>query len=239
LKTWKLYIITLLLLVVVLFLFGFADYQQKQMKLEDIEIVFEEKQPLYLTETIVNKMLIQSESDLLSKTKSKINLHRLEQSLKKNKMTENAEVFYSPSGKLQVNITQRVPVLRISKKSGSYYIDRKGLPMPLSNQYAARVPLVTGLLNDQNNEECYRLIQKINNDTFYQKQIIGIHRRKDGDYILNTRIGQQKIIFGKIENIDTKLKKLKVFYKKEWQSETLKKYKFINLKYKKQVVCSS
>ncbi|HIP47354.1 MAG TPA: cell division protein FtsQ [Lutibacter sp.] len=236
---WKLYIISTMLLLALGFLYGFAQHQNKQEKLQGIEVTFEENQPLFLTESMVNKLLIQSESNLLSKPKSEINLYNIEIDIKKNKMMESAEVFYAPSGKLQVKVVQRVPIARIQTSRNSYYLDRNGFAMPLSTKYTARVPLVTGVNTKETEKECFILIQKIVNDSFYKKQIIGIHRKLNGDYLLSTRIGNHKVLLGKSNNIEVKMKNLKVFYKKEWGTETLKKYKLINLKYDSQVVCST
>ena len=43
---------------------------------------------------------------------------------------------------------------------------------------------------------------------------------------------------GVLEDVDDKLKRLQVFYSKEWETETINKYRLINLKYNNQVVCS-
>lgn len=236
---WKLYIISTSFLLVIGFLYGFAQYKNEQEKLEGIEVIFEENQALFITEVMVNKLLIQNESDLLNKAKSKINLYKIEQDINRNKMIESAEVFYAPSGKLKVKVVQRVPFARIKTDTHSYYIDRNGTRMPLSHNYTARVPLVTGVSTKKEEKECFVLVQRLVNDSFYKKQIVGIHRKNNGDYLLSTRIGNHKILFGKLDHIASKMKKLKVFYNKEWETETLKKYKLINLKYHNQVVCST
>lgn len=237
-RNWKLYISSILLLLVVSFLYGFAQHQNKQEKIDEIEVVFEENQTLFVSASMVNKLLTQSESNLLNKAKTDINLYHLEQALNKNKMIESAEVFYTPSGSMQVSLVQRVPLARIQTKDKSYYIDRQGLAMPLSDNYTARVPLVTGV-NKNTENESFALIQKIAMDPFYKKQVIGVHRKENGDYLLSTRIGTHKVLFGDLINMDEKLRKLKVFYSKEWGTETLDKYKLINLKYDRQVVCSN
>lgn len=235
----KLYLISFLLLLSIVFLYGFAQHQNKKEKLKGIEVLFEENQPLFITEKIVNKLLIQNQSDLLNKAKSKINLYELESYLKSNKMMESVEVFYAPSGKLKVKLVQRVPIARIQTGERSYYIDRTGYAMPLSDIYTARVPLVTGITTKEQEQECFILTQKIRKDAFLKKQIIGIHRKNNGDYLLSTRVGNHKILFGKLDNMIPKIKKLKVFYKKEWGTKTLKNYRLINLKYDRQVVCST
>ncbi len=237
-KTWLLYINAFLLLAVVGFLFGFSQQQNKQQKLTDVEVIFKNNKAVFLTESMVNKLLIHSEENLLNKAKSKINLYELEQKVRKNKMIENAEVFIAPNGQLQAYITQRVPIARIMSTTDSYYIDRIGLTMPLSPNHSARVPLVTGIHGKEMKDECFKLIQKLRTDDFFKKQIIGIHRKSNGEYQLNTRIGKHKILIGKPVRIENKMRKLKVFYKKEWESETLKNCQLINLKYNYQVICS-
>jgi cell division protein FtsQ len=237
-KKWQLYMISIFLIVFVSFLYGFASFQNNTKKITDIEVIFDKEQGLFLNAEIVNKLLIESDKNLLKKEISKIDLYQIEKSLNTNPMMERAEVYYMPNGKLQVNVLQRLPYARVQNGSDSYYIDRHGKKMPLSKNYTARVPLVTGVDTEEKEKESFEIIKRIYEDDFYSKQIIGIHRKANGDYLLSTRIGKHKILFGKPNNIDKKLKKLHIFYKKQWGSETLSKYKLLNLKYDRQVVCS-
>lgn len=237
-KRWILYIQVLFLIIGIVFLYAFAQYENRQQNLEGIAVEFVENQPVFLTSEIVNKLLIQSEINLLNKPKTMINLHQLEANLRSDDMIESAEVFISPEGKLSTSVVQRKPLVRINKGVKSYYIDRKGKEMPLSDNYTARVPLVTGVSNKEMEKEVFYLIQLIEADSFYNKQIIGIHRKMNGDYLLSTRIGRHKVLLGSLENVKAKLIKLRVFYKKEWESETIQTYELINLKYKHLVVCS-
>jgi cell division protein FtsQ len=220
------------------FLYGFSIQRNQEKNITEIEVQFIENQASFLTIEKVNKLLIQSETNLLNKPKSLINLHQLEEEVRNNKMVENAEVYITPRGKLRANIIQRVPLVRIQNGAKSYYLDRQGLPMPLSPNYSIRVPLVTGVVNTKMEAEVHELVEVINNNEFYKKQIIGIHRKINGDYLLSTRIGRHKILLGNLNDVENKLKKLQVFYKKEWDSENLRKYKLINLKFNHQVVCS-
>lgn len=237
-KRLILYIQVLLFIAGIVFLYAFALHKNQRKSIGKIEVEFVENQPTFLSVEIVNKLLIQSETNLLNKPKTLINLHQVEQEVRKNKMVENAELFITPNGELKANITQRVPVARLSNGAKVYYLDRQGLVMPLSANYSTRVPLVTGVLNSEMEKEVFFLIQKLDENEFYEKQIIGIHRKINGDYLLSTRIGRHKVLLGSLDNVDNKLKKLQVFYKKEWGSENLKKYKLINLKFNHQVVCS-
>ena len=60
--------------------------------------------------------------------------------------TKNAEVFFYNSGELFIEIKQRTPIARVLHENGylSYYIDKEGKVMALSNNYVARVPVFNG-----------------------------------------------------------------------------------------------
>lgn len=227
-----------LLITLVGFLYGFAQYKNKQKKIEDIQVYFTEQQPKFLTSEIVNKLLIKKLPDLNTVLLHKVDLNLLESSLQEHKMIEDVEVFTTPKGKLKVSITQRVPVARLAANGKTFYLDREGKDMPLSPNHSARVPLITGVSSSKAKQEVFDFLKIINTDDFYKKQIIGIHRKLNGDYLLSTRIGRHKVLFGKMNKVENKLNKLQAFYKKEWETETINKYKIINLKYNKQVVCS-
>ena len=163
----------------------------------------------------------------------------LEQRVEENKMIENAEVFITVDGILKTRVLQRKPIARIQENGKTYYLDRQGKKMPLSVNYSARVPIVTGVKDTLSLNEVYQFITKVMANTFMQKQIVGIRIDSEKEFLLKTRMGNQVIEFGKVKNIDAKIKKLEAFYQKVTKDNTLKRYRKINLKYNKQVVCTN
>ncbi|MDO9037038.1 MAG: cell division protein FtsQ, partial [Lutibacter sp.] len=89
------------------------------------------------------------------------------------------------------------------------------------------------------NDEIHELVTTILNNEFLKEQIIAIEITKKNEYVLDTRVGDQKIILGKIENLDQKFKNLGAFYIKTMADSTIYKYDSINLKYNKQVVATN
>ena len=75
-------------------------------------------------------------------------------------------------------------------------------------------------------------------DEFLNKQIVGVHKTQRNEFILETRIGEQKIELGKIENLNLKFKNLKSFFNKTMADNSIDNYTSINLKYNNQVVCT-
>jgi len=232
------YIKGLLLIAFIVFLYGFSSSRNRVKKIDRIDIQFENGDNLFITYEMVNKLLIQNYDGLKSQPKENILLNKLEDVLLSNEMIENAEVFISVDGELGAVIKQRTPIVRVRQNEEAYYIDSKGGKMPLSNNYSARVPIVEGIYNDEISEEIYTLATYINEDAFLKKQIVGIEQTPKKEFILKTRIGNQSIEFGDLRKMDQKFNKLKAFYQKKINDNTLDMYKKINLIYDHQVVCT-
>jgi cell division protein FtsQ len=154
-------------------------------------------------------------------------------------MVESASVFLTVDGFLKAKIRQRTPIARVVVNNESYYIDRQAKSMPLSENFSARVLLISGYVKEQNNVEIQQLVTAILEDEFLKEQIIGVEIKPKNEYVLDTRVGDQKIILGKIDNLDQKFKNLGSFYIKTMADSTIYKYDSINLKYNKQVVATN
>ena len=232
------YIKTFLLIAFLVFLYGFSSSRNKLKKIDNIEIIFENGDNLFITHEMVNKLLIQKFDRLKSQPKENILLNKLEEVLLSNRMVENAEVFLSVDGELGAVIKQKTPIARVRQDEGAYYIDSKGNRMPLSSIYSARVPIVEGISNGKISKEIYTLAYLIYNDEFLKKQIVGIEQTPKKEFILKSRVGNQTIELGDLRQIDKKMKKLKVFYHKNLNDKNPIIYKKINLMFDNQVVCT-
>jgi cell division protein FtsQ len=207
-------------------------------KIKEIDIEFAEGDNDFLTQEMVNKLLIQNSTELKNQPKSVIDLQELEQTVLLNSYIESATVFFTIDGVLKTKVKQRTPIARINTVNSSYYIDKHGFRIPLSDNYSARVILITGEINEGNLQEFTRFVNVISADNFLKKEIIGIHKTQKNEFILSVRSGQYKIEFGSLEKTKVKFKKLKAFYNKAYVDKTINQYKTINLKYHNQVVCA-
>jgi cell division protein FtsQ len=232
------YIKGLFLGLSVLFLFGFSNYRNSQKKITNINIEFEQGENLFMNYEMVNKLLIQNTKTVKNQAKSLIDLNELEKQVLAHPMVENATTYFTIDGYLKSSVKQRTPIGRVNTGLESYYIDRQGKKMPLSSNYSARVPIVTGVSEEESSSDLYKLLLFIKHDSFLKKQLTGIHKSAENDFILRTRIGGHQIILGKIEGLEVKFKNLKAFYNHTMTNKTIENYKTINLKYNNQVVCT-
>jgi len=232
------YLSFLILLLFLGFLYSFTTDRNGVRKIEETVVEFEAGDNNFLTHSIVDKLLIQNKVFVKNQPKRVVNLHFLETNVSANPYVEKAVVFLNVNGVLKTVIKQRKPIARIVDKTKSYYVDKYGVEIPLSTNFSARVPLVSGMGEPEDIKELIRLIKVIGNNDFLVKEIIAIQKNAQNEYVFTVRSGAYKIIFGKLEDENVKFKKLIAFYNKALADKTIKNYKTINVKYHNQVVCT-
>ncbi|MDX1829334.1 MAG: cell division protein FtsQ [Lutibacter sp.] len=232
------YIKGLALLALVTFLYGFSNYKNEQIKVKKIVVQFEKGTNLFMNYQMVNKLLIQNNESPKKLSKSVIDLHKLESKVLSHPMVEDAAVFLTVDGLLKATIKQRTPIARVITDNRSYYLDKQGETMPLSPNYSERVMLIFGDVNKKDDAKIHKLVTAILRDEILKKLCISIQKSDENEFVLNTRIGSQKILVGNLRDLNQKLKNLKSFLNKTIGDKTINNYALINLKYNNQVVCT-
>lgn len=221
---------------IIVFFFGFSKQRNKVRKIEKIEVNFEDENRLFITSNTVNKLLIQNKDSATSIGKETLDLNKMENRLLENPMIKDAEVYVTIDGVLGARVVQRKPVARV-ESDPNFYLDEDGFKMPLSSVHSARVPIVSGISENQYAEVTY-LVNKITDDDFMKEYVVGLDVDENGNVILRIRKNEFKVLFGKSIDIENKFQKFKAFYKLTKQDSLLESYSLINLKFKDQVVAT-
>ncbi len=174
------------------------------------------------------------------------NLAQIEKTLKQDVWVEEANLYFDNNDILQASVSERVPVARIFTKSNqTFYIDSAIKMLPLSDKFSARLPVFTGFPSDSKvlshaDSSLMLAIRDISlslqRDDFLMGMIDQVDITADRTFELSPKIGNQAILFGNGSDIDSKFKKLKLFYKKVITNTGWNKYSLIDLQYKDQVV---
>ena len=225
------------MIIALIGLFSFTSHRNGMRKIKKTEVVFVGENTLFLKPEMVNKLLIEKNKDLKTINKVDLDLEKLEMSVGKQQMIQKVNVFVSVDGVVKAVVKQKSPVGRVFDDYGSFYIDCEGNRMPLSDNYTARVPLLSGKITVVKKEKLSEVLRIINEDVFLKKNIIGVQVLPNGSLIMANRNYDFQIDFGRTININRKFKNYKAFFQKAVLDSTLKKYKRINLKFTKQVVC--
>ena len=224
--------------LLVVFLFSFTSKRNIERKISKTTVVFVGDNAPFVKLETVNKLLIENKRDAQSIDKDKLDLNKLEKVLNKHEMIEKSQVFVSVDGVLKALVKQKTPIARVYNGDHSYYIDFKGNVMPLSANYTARVPLVSGEINKKNREKLSELFRIIYKDDFLKKNIIGVQIMPNGSLIMYNRNFNYQIDFGGAVRMKAKFNNYKAFFQKTVLDSSLNKYKKIDLRFTQQVVCT-
>ncbi len=231
------YIKVILLILFVGFLYSFSSIRNSDRKVLEPQINFVGDDNLFITHANVSKLLIQNQQSVTNKRKDIIDLNQLETALNSNPMIKQAQVSMTVEGLITAEIEQKKPIARVSTNA-SYYIDEEGSFMPLSMNYTARVPLVTGSIDRNDLANVYTVAKKVQEDEFLMKHVIVIHQNQDKTIDLKLRSHDFTVHVGSLKSLDKKMNNLKAFYQKGSKDKALDNYKLVNLKFDKQVICT-
>ena len=174
------------------------------------------------------------------KLMKEINTLEIEEFILQNQHIKKAEVFATNKNKIRIVLEERKPILRVMPNSGTgYYVDNEAQIMPLSKRYTAYLPIATGDIKEPFAKgELYKFALFLHENEFWNAQVEQIIVKPNKDLEFIPRVGDQTIILGSTDDIETKLDKLMTFYIDGLNRIGWNQYSSINLKYNKQVVCT-
>jgi cell division protein FtsQ len=228
----------LLVFGLLLFLYSFTTLRNNNRKVAKIEVLFEGNDQQFISQEMVNKLLIEKKQVTSNIRKDAIDLNSLEKVLNNSNMIEKSEVFISVNGGLKAIIKQKTPIARFLTKNASFYIDYQGNKMPLSPIRSARVPVISGEINKKNKKQFVALLRYIFDDDFLKQNIVGMQIYPNQAIKMTNRNYNYEIDFGRPIHIERKFKNYEAFLQKAIIDSTINKYKKIDLKFTQQVVCT-
>jgi cell division protein FtsQ len=229
----------LLVCGVVLFLFSFSNKRSEKRTIGEIAVNFRGDEGHFVTEGDIQKAVKNIYPNLNAMERASVDLHKIEHDILKNELIRNAEVYLSIDGELKVNVWQKRAIGRIVSERGSFYMDETGNKMPLSPNFAERVPLVQGMPKKGDQDKLKELLELINQDEFLKEDITGIVLQSNESIVLLSRLNNYDIIFGGFDEISKKLNNYKTFVQYTIDEKIeVDSYKTINLRFTQQVVCT-
>ncbi|VAW28794.1 Cell division protein FtsQ [hydrothermal vent metagenome] len=237
-------------LIISALLIGFESVESNSKVCNDIIITIDNQLENHFVDDndIVDLITLNGTEIIEGAHVSKLNLREIEQRLVAEPFLNKAEIYVDHSGNMMVHVGLRKPMARVVRYNGpDAYIGEDGQVLPVSTKYSRRAIIITGEKSKELSEQVnitegeysnlYKLIQYIVADEFLKAQIAQIKIIKNGEVILYPQITKQYIEFGKIEDIETKFKKLRLFYDEILPRNGWNSYSRVNLKYKNQIIC--
>lgn len=193
----------------------------------------------FVTKNDIVDIIKENHADFYGKTLSEISLHELELTLEKHQMLRNVDCYQSKSGKIVVDVHQRVPIFRVFTNDSSYYVDDKRVKMPIHYNHIIHVPVVTGIVKDEFvQNELFDFVLYLQNECEIGSMVQQIDVQNENRVQLSLNISSTTIIIGTLDDYKKKMNKLITFCHEVLPEVGWNKYKSINLEYKDKVVAT-
>ena len=227
---------------------GFVSGEADKVLCNRIEVILSDTvHNRFITRSDVRAMLEATDMHLQGYPLAEINTRTLEKELEQNPYIRNAEISKDISGRMEVQVEQRVPLIRIMPdgKNG-YYLDTEGIMLPLSDRFTPFILLASGNIPYPGRDgepgarlkEIYRFSSYLAECEFWRDQIVQIYVNREGEYELIPRVGAHHILMGSMDEWKKKLKNLELLYRQGLSRYGWNTYGTINLKYTNQVICT-
>lgn len=210
--------------------------------------------------TNINESLKNEFGDFLKKQRKDIDQKKIESFLIQNPYIEQAQVYQTLKGVLNIEIKQREPIVRIyTLRNKEYYIDKLGKVILIDDNQLTDVVVASGNVDVNNSNldknldtidienkkgfdktlsNIYYIAQKLASDSILNYQIDQIYVPAKGNYELIPKIGNYIIRIGENKDLEEELIKLRYLYKEAFSRNGWDNYSFVDLRFRHQVVCT-
>lgn len=205
----------------------------------------------FVSEEDVKKFLDKEYGQYIGQPIDSLDLYRIEKIIDGRSAVLKSEAYVTKNGILNINVTQRKPIVRFQKQGGGFYADIDGFVFPLQSSYASYVHIVDGDIpvnmksghkgTIENPEEkqwfdkMMNVIRFIEGNTTWKDRIVQIHIENGGEMVLIAREGKERFIFGQPVNIKDKFDRMEKYYTAI--APQGREYNSVSLKYDGQIVC--
>lgn len=237
-----------LLLVGMLFIVGYLiiavtafNVKPAGQVCEDIELVIKDTLNAgFITKKEITSLLKKNNLNPIGQKMENIYCDTLENMLATHPLIDEIECYKTPGGKVKVEVTQRVPILRIIANNGeNYFLDNKGGIMPNDAKCIASLAIATGNIEKSfAANDLYHFALFLQDNKFWNAQIQQINVLSDREIEFVPRVGDHIVFLGKLNNYEEKLSRLKEFYQKGLNKVGWNKYKRINIEFGNQIICT-
>ena len=195
----------------------------------------------FITAAEVERLLVRAGIHPKGREMDSIDGRRIEKVLLRNSFIKSANCFKTPGGRVNILISQRLPVMRVKAANGEdYYLDEAGHVM-MPEDYNADLVVATGDIDKKYaGKNLVHIARYLQDHEFWNDQIVQIDvEPRTRNITLVPRVGSQLIRFGKADSatVESKFRNLKTFYDKVMPTVGWDTYREINLEYARQIIC--
>lgn len=250
-KKWVKWVVFGLLTAGVITVFGFIAIDKMGSEISGFELVVDDVHDNELF--FVNQEVLEAQladhgfGNLVGKRKEEINLKSIEQVLEANEYVADARATISLSGKLMIEVKQRIPVIRVINSTGEqFYLDTACSMMAANPNFSAYCLVANGNIPDgfvKNRKlsagilpGLVKLAVYIQKDDLLRNLFTQVYVDEKSRVELISRIEGLPMRIDPLGDLSDQFAKVKPFILQADTLDGVKKYDLIDLRFSNQVV---
>ncbi len=190
----------------------------------------------YLTEDELKDQLWLKNLYPVKQKLTDISLQSIEDLALKHPMVRTAECYTTCDGAVHIDLTQRIPLLRVVAQDGQYYIDTDRKKMPVRPSIKTPVLIATGNVGPRMAaNELSDFAEWLQESDYWHQRISYVKVTNPKSIQVMQRDSAATILLGDMNNYQPKLNKLQKWYQ-GIQGVDINIYRQLDVRYKGQVI---
>ncbi len=235
--------------VVALYICG--AQRQSRMECGGVHVVVKDSSVnRFVSEGDVKRILAANYGDVTGVFADSLDLGSMERLLEKKSVIRDCEAYFTRDGFLNIDVTQRTPIVRFQNAANGWYADADGYIFPLQRSYTSMVQVVDGdfpikvergfkgQIEDEGQWEWLMRVvgmAEYIRESEWKNRISQIHVSGNGEVLLVPSAGKERFLFGQPVRVGDKFGKMEKYYRMILPLK--REYRQVDLRFDGQIVC--
>lgn len=192
----------------------------------------------YVNEKELNELLSAEGLYPIAKDFNQQTLQKIENTILNHPMVRTAECYQTTDGNIMIELTQRVPLVRILTANESYFIDTDLSIMPVRSSVKDKVLTAEGNIGKRTaTNEIAEFVKWLQHNKYWKERVMGIRVRAPHEVLLVQQKGQPHILLGDLKDYETKLARVKALYENGFERMAeVPHYQELDARYDQQII---
>ena len=205
-------------------------------------LIEDKSERMYLTESELNMLLYAEDVYPLGRKLNLVSLHRIERAIKAHPMVRTAECYLTPRNEVRVQITQRVPMLRVQTNTDTWLVDTDRRVMQARAAVKDTVLIVSGNVGTQMAvTQLADFAEWLQENKYWNARVHHLYVQSPFMLYLylkdaNGKMQNERLVLGAMNGYERKLKKMRTFMENAGEAIEGKNYREFDLRFKGQVI---
>jgi len=245
-------IASFLLILGILVLMVWAAVRAKEHKCTEIAIeIHASKEPALLSKSDILSLLERNGVEWKGKPIKEIDLSSIKNLLSRENYIKSVDKVHFLGSKLQVEVSLYNILMELESQDGKkFLLDTEGVYLPYSPKTGSDIIIATGFIPytfrkketvaqaDKELYELFSVASLIREDSFYAALFHKLYMTDKGEIVLYPSVGQLPVLFGTLQDAESKIKTLKYMYEKVIPYMDEDKYAQLDVRFKNRIVAT-